>query len=1281
MSYYLLLATNTRIQIKLISIDTISGFTSTQIYQIPIFDVSGFTPSQITALSTSAVSGFTSSQITALSTSAVSGFTSSQITALSTSAVSGFTSSQLSLLSSSNTLGSTFVLTSSQLYSLINQIIYSITTEQFIQIFTIENNKSILAGVDLHGKNLTNVNFSNASLTNADLSYSYLVGANLTSSDLSSANLTGVISGSISGNPTLPTNWKLINGYLTGPYANLIGANLTSTNLTSANLTGANLTGANLTGANLTSASLTGVYLYSANLSGANLTGANLTGAKLFSANLSGANLTSANLSGANFTNITGVPILSPGWLLINGSIVYNPSISISNVTSLSIEELQIIYQPLLKQINPYTLFPIYNLLTTTQKSSLITLTPFVNMNNCISNTHAYFPVQLSDESIGYSTNSSFYVSSGKLVNSDGKLVPSYFNFESTSLYEINVTANLTIITKGLTGNIINQQFSIMYFATFSNPSALLPISKTLYKPSISSGIAHFSSVWSTQLAIMGHGYFQLKMADGSVAYTRSGTMTVSSTGQLCLNGYPLEPAIITPPSIRCNISPSGVVSVSNPSDSPYTINSSGDIIANPYTTQTVGQIKVAIFTNPSGLIQINTNIYAESLMSGNATPMSLGVNGAGFLIQNPPFSVKVTLENLTLYMNRPITSCVPLSVHSIHSITSPQYTYTIYPNLPDGIQLDYNSGSIYGTPTTIIPTTTYTITVSNGVLSQSHPITITILQPTTFTTTLSIPTIKMLVNVNNQSFLPVVVSPPLSLSSPYTFKIFPPLPTGISLNPNTGVISGTPTCVSNHHKYTMTVSDGIVNQHVTLYIIILFKLDLDLINLEILQLVDSESGSYAYTQDGTFYISSLGEVTHTSGMMLVTSNYNSPSLYHIPSNASQVIFKAPGKLGFIINGNSYWYPTLLFGNNLNFSDYVTDENDTLNYLAINTYIFTNSNPFSIGNELYIETTSNRIYNGGQNVTFKYDVTFSYQYIPSLPDIDTTSYYNGTLIAPFTPTIMLDGLDQSSLNYTFSPELPCYQNPKIASIGDYDGTTTLANTPLITNPTSSYTITSTDKLGNTKSAYPFTFPVLPSSVMTTVEKIIYIGDSISFSPIPTPTSGVTFAISPPLPSGLTMNTTGNISGTPTMFSNKTAYTVTISNGSNGSSNTFYMIITFNINLLLNNNPNKYIKLLQVNGSTIYSNTGYIAFLPVLASTGEWVNTSTLLGGITNTNINWKLVHSSGCALEPPLVIPYNTKSLVMSNTGAITATLLDDTTAQIGTIQIDTVNDPPSQIV
>jgi len=195
---------------------------------------------------------------------------------------------------------------------------------------------------NLNGANLTGANLTYANLTGADLTHAILTDVNLTRTNLSGAdltgavltdvNLTGIISGHIKGNPRLPNEYKLINGYIIGPNVNLYRADLTEIDLTDAILTRVYLTSAKLndavlTNANLTGADLTGAILYHADLTGAKLndavlTNSNLTGAVLTYANLTGAVLTDVKLTGIISGHIKGNPRLPNKYKLINGYII-----------------------------------------------------------------------------------------------------------------------------------------------------------------------------------------------------------------------------------------------------------------------------------------------------------------------------------------------------------------------------------------------------------------------------------------------------------------------------------------------------------------------------------------------------------------------------------------------------------------------------------------------------------------------------------------------------------------------------------------------------------------------------------------------------------------------------------------------------------------------------------------------------------------------------------------------------------------------------------------------
>ena len=65
-------------------------------------------------------------------------------------------------------------------------------------------------------------------------------------------------------------------------------------------------------------------------------------------------------------------------------------------------------------------------------------------------------------------------------------------------------------------------------------------------------------------LAIEGEGFFRIQRPDGTEAYTRDGSFTLSSTGALVTgSGYLLQPALTIPAdAVEVVISPNGIVSV-----------------------------------------------------------------------------------------------------------------------------------------------------------------------------------------------------------------------------------------------------------------------------------------------------------------------------------------------------------------------------------------------------------------------------------------------------------------------------------------------------------------------------------------------------------------------------------------------------------------------------------------------------------------------------------------------------------------------------------------------
>lgn len=125
----------------------------------------------------------------------------------------------------------------------------------------------------------------------------------------------------------------------------------------------------------------------------------------------------------------------------------------------------------------------------------------------------------------------------------------------------------------------------------------------------------------SFDLAIQGRGFFQVLHPDGSIVYTRDGSWSLDSEGQIVnANGYPLEPAVTIP---------ANTLSVTVGSDGVVTAMISG----NTAPTQ-IGTVELADFINPMGLEAIGDNLFRETASSGTVTTSTPGQDGLGTIIQ-----------------------------------------------------------------------------------------------------------------------------------------------------------------------------------------------------------------------------------------------------------------------------------------------------------------------------------------------------------------------------------------------------------------------------------------------------------------------------------------------------------------------------------------------------------------------------------------------------------------------------------------------------------------------
>jgi flagellar basal-body rod protein FlgG len=118
-------------------------------------------------------------------------------------------------------------------------------------------------------------------------------------------------------------------------------------------------------------------------------------------------------------------------------------------------------------------------------------------------------------------------------------------------------------------------------------------------------------------VAVQGEGFLQVTRRDGTLAYTRAGSLQADASGRLGLpTGELLQPRVTVP---------AGAADV--------VIGASGEVTAtvNGEPT-TLGQIQTAGFSNPSGLTAVGDNLFVATVASGQPDAGVPGTGGRGGL-------------------------------------------------------------------------------------------------------------------------------------------------------------------------------------------------------------------------------------------------------------------------------------------------------------------------------------------------------------------------------------------------------------------------------------------------------------------------------------------------------------------------------------------------------------------------------------------------------------------------------------------------------------------------
>ena len=326
--------------------------------------------------------------------------------------------------------------------------------------------------------------------------------------------------------------------------------------------------------------------------------------------------------------------------------------------------------------------------------------------------------------------------------------------------------------------------------------------------------------------------------------------------------------------------------------------------------------------------------------------------------------------------------------------------------------------------------------------------------------------------------------------------------------------------------------------------------------------------------------------------------------------------------------------------------------------------------------------------NTGGNATITVSITVN-DVVPSAITYSGSPFTltNGVAMSANMPSAAGGAVD----SWSISPALPTGPTFDTAT-GEISGT------PTVISPLTTYTITATNTGGSDTATITLEVnDVAPSSIVYSGTPYTLTNNTAMQDDIPTSTGGpvVSWSITPALPSGLVFDTaTGEISGTPTVVTSLTNYTVTATN-TGGNTTTIVSItvidvvptIDYLINdlSLINNTASNDLPLTPTitgpgdivswainpalpTGLTFDSATGEISGTPTtLLARSMFTITGTNSGGTTSVDINITIVD------EVP-VIAYQPDDLTLSNNTVSSDLPLDATVTGPGEIVSWTVS-------
>jgi uncharacterized repeat protein (TIGR01451 family) len=628
--------------------------------------------------------------------------------------------------------------------------------------------------------------------------------------------------------------------------------------------------------------------------------------------------------------------------------------------------------------------------------------------------------------------------------------------------------------------------------------------------------------------------------------------------------------------------------SVVPPSNLTYATNpavfTKGQPITNDIPSSTGGAVS-SYSISPTALPTGLSFSTATGILAGTPTVV-VGETPYTVTATNPAGSTHVTLNitvndvppsDLTYAVNPAVyTAGQPIVSDSPSHMGGAVTLYAVSPALPSGLSFSTTTGAVAGTPTMVSAATGYTVTASNsgGSTQVQLDITVVAAAPPTNLTYATNPAVyaKGAPITNNV--------PSSSGGAVVSYAITPALPSGLSLNTLTGVLSGTPTLLLAETPYTVTATNTGGSTQVVLDITVndlpprglAYEVNPATYNegQQIAPNAPSYSGGtvtmFAISPDlpaGLGFDLVSGIVSGTPAVMSPSTDYtitatNSGGSAQATLNITVTNIIAPAGLSYSENPAVYTLGAVIT------NDVPSSTGGAVSSYGISAPLpvglsFSSSTGVVSGTPMALSAAT--VYTiGAYNVTGSTSTNLTISVVDVPPSglsysASPAVYTLGQAIPNNTPATTGGG---PVVSYSITPALPSGLSLN-ASSGIISGTPTVLSTP------TSYTVTATNTGGSTTALISITVnAVAPTGLTYTLNPAVYTKGVAITNNSPSSSGGtiVSYSISPALPSGLSFSTsTGVISGTPGALSTQQGYLVTATNS--GGSTTATVTITVN----------------------------------------------------------------------------------------------------------------------